>query len=212
MLVASFKLEISGLSDLQARYSSQKIESSLLEAIGKTTIQLHNLLNSEVRGRYATNRSLNSILTSPIGQRSFKFVGGKLLEGSLEYRQESNTLGELTQKHAFYGNLREPKPRKGWVQQVKVLRKSKLKSVRGQKGFGGFKVKVPGVTRFERFMLERSQKATWIGRGKGATRAPTHILWGLSLADMAEATFNKSRKVQTFVNTFGDRVVKELIL
>lgn len=205
--MASFKLELQGIAELRNKYNAKTLDKSLIEAIGSVTFQLHNLLNSEIQARYYTNRSLNSILVSKINDRSFKFIGANLLEGNIEYKQEALNLAKFPSKSSFWGNLKEEKLRKGWVQKVAITRARGQVNIAGRYGYGGFRVGTP--SNFGKWMLERKQKATWISKG---VRAPTALVYGPSLADMARWTFNKNGNVVRFVNSFGDRVAKELKL
>lgn len=205
--MADFTFKISGLKELQARYSENKLSKELVSAVGSITLDLHNILNSKVQERYATNRSLNSVLSSPISKRSANFIGSKILEGSLSYQHEQLNIGFWPNHNSYWGNLkpREDKPRQVWgtkrkglVQRVMIIRKNGYKEVYGQTGYGGFR---PGLT--SRWIIERTGPHR---------RAETKLVYTPSLAQMANTVYRTDKSIKSFTSTIGQRILKELRL
>ena len=202
MLVTNLKLE--GLSELKLSLDNNKLQKELVAGIGILALQLHNVLASQVKTIYATNRSLNSVLLNKTSVDTKR--GSNFIESGLVYKFEPIGLAQFPSFNHFKGNINPGATKEGLVQQVFIIRKKGYQTIHGKKRYGGFVPSNAKGIRVGRWMLERQQKATWLSPG---VRAPTKPLFGPSLSQMASKQFDRTTgDVARFKNRIPDLLVK----
>jgi hypothetical protein len=202
--MSAISLKLEGLEDLKLSLSQDKLDKQLVAGIGVIALQLHNVLNNQIKSYYATNRSLTSVLISKT-QSDIK-RGTGFIENGLNYRFEAIPLSSYPQYSHFMGNINPEATKQGLVQQVTIVRKRPYRIIKGKLGYGGFVPSNKKGIRVGRWMLERQQKATWLAPG---IRAPVKPLFGLSLSQMAAIQFELDKgDVARFKTRIPDLLVK----
>jgi hypothetical protein len=129
---------------------------------------------------YTQNQDINKARTN-LGGNSAVQTGINAIVIGIEYKFIPISLGKFPTTFEL-GNINSWATREGLVHTTTVTRKQP-KVVLGKKHYGGFLYK-------KRFMLERSQRATWLSKG---VRAPVHALFATSVMKQVEMVYREGK-------------------
>lgn len=183
MAAGSITIKLAGIDQLRESLSGEKVNSELARTLGKVVSFVNSELESQIIRDYRVKSNLNSVL---LGRSNNNLTQGKnFLSTSLVYKQKSVPLSRYYESR-FWGNLNQPKARKGWVHNVQITR-GRTERSHGKENRGGFtpRNKSGVVKRYGAagsLMFERMSDA----------RTPLRILYGPSLADLVSYEINKT--------------------
>ena len=194
----STNISIYGLDEIKDYLSNDRINKALAIGVGEAVLQIHNALTHAVFTKYNRPNDLNKAL-----QRSSSIAetGRGFIRDGLVYKDTITGLSQFPYTKEL-GNLNEPKLRKGLVHTVSVVR-GQAKKVHGKYGYGGFTQRVGKRV----VMLERMQKATWIGK----ERAPITAIFAMNLVDMANVMFKTDTNVKNAIDNVENIIIDKFI-
>jgi hypothetical protein len=203
----NLSLSVFGLDDIKEYLNPDKISKSLAMGVGEAVLQLHSALRTSVFQRYDANNDLNKALVrnSGLAATGRGFIKDGLLYkdtrknlANFAYNPKFTSLPTPLSDSSYWGNLNEPKVRKGLVHNVKVVRGIQV-TVRGKHGYGGFVKR--GKSSGKLFMLERTSSA----------RFPIRIVSGLNLIDMALIRLAHDDTVKNALNNLENTIIERFI-
>lgn len=194
-------IDIYGLNEIKDYISSDRISKQLALGVAETVLQLHTALKHSVFIKY---REPNDLEKAFVRNSSIMKSGKGFIEQGLIYQDGPVDLSRFPYTKEW-GNLNEPKVRKGFVHTTTVVR-NRPKVVHGKYGYGGF-TNSRRSGGYAKFIYERMQKATWIGK----ERAPLRVLQSLNLVDMATIAYTYDEGVKKVLNNVENIIIDNFI-
>lgn len=215
----SFKIAIDGLKDIRKAISIESTIADSVPEISEAILGLHRTLERRVATLYTLEQPLSSVM---IGKnKPLEAIGKTFFRYNLQYRYKPVLLSEYSHR-ILYGEdvelsaapLRIPKgdplARVKWswgywseVTEVQVRKGSEYK-IKGQPAF-------TYTSNGKQIVSHRTKKQTWnIRPAKGRTGNRTNrttVLFGPSLASLAESVYNNDGYVQEAIEQMYDDIL-----
>lgn len=225
-MVATLNVTIEGLDQLSENLTG-RIPKKIALGLAEVANGLRAVLGTAVDNRYQLTAETGNLDSVLVGRTIIRVKQGKsFIRTGLTYRFKFIPLSKFSVKEVRVsarakfgvvkpdGSFRFVEKNYALATRVKVLRKSGFITVRGKRGFGGFLIKptrAKSNNPQRRGIFERKQRATFLNPANPVDRAPIEALFGPSLSQMAGVVLKTDSKVQRYLDTAADIIVKELI-
>lgn len=181
--MASYNIQIQGLDELKTRLEAGELNRRVILAASTAIKPIISALTSSVMTKYHTqNQDISRARTNLGGSTPIQTGINSIVIG-IEYKFIPISMGyPIFPTTTEMGNINSWARRQGLVHTTAIIRKQP-KVVHGKKHYGGFLYK-------KKYMMERSQKKTWVSKG---VRAPIHPLFAPSVMKQVEMVFLEQR-------------------
>lgn len=188
-------ISIYGLDEVKEYINPDRIKKELSIGVGLAVLQLHSALKTSVYAKY--NVKQDKIESALVGKVAMtQTTGRNFILNGLEYRSSHTDLAKFPYTKAL-GNINLGAKRPGMVHTVSVRRGS-AKVVYGKDHRGGFTQR---NGRYGVQMFERKSKA----------RFPLRILFGPSVVQMLNTSFEHDPKVKAVLNNLEQTIIDNFI-
>jgi hypothetical protein len=214
--MSSFKIQFEGLEFLKKNLSTNSALSHAIPDVSIAILQFHNVLEKRVSTLYTLTDSLDSVRIGHSVQPSQ--VGNTFLRYSLQYRSKPVPLTKYKYVENAVSSDTARYPRrmpsgninwvyKGYALQVKTEIRTNSPKI-AKRGKGNYRYK--GFLQNGK-VYARMQKATWSSfptKFSNGVRAPYVELFGPTLANLAESTYDKDPIVQAAKDRVGEVILE----